>query len=39
MSAAGSEKLLVLGLTREEWTLYLPAGTGYGKTCSEWPPG
>ena len=26
-------------LTREEWTLYLPAGTGYRSTCSEWPSG
>jgi WD40 repeat protein len=26
-------------LTREEWKLYLPAGTSYGATCSEWPIG
>jgi WD40 repeat protein len=24
-------------LTREEWKLYLPAGTPYRATCSEWP--
>jgi WD40 repeat protein len=24
-------------LTREEWELYLPAGTRYRATCSEWP--
>jgi len=26
-------------LSREEWTLYLPAGTPYRATCSEWPVG
>ena len=26
-------------LTREEWKLYLPAGTPYRATCSEWPTG
>ncbi len=26
-------------LTREEWTLYLPSGTRYRATCSEWPIG
>ncbi|MDP9336243.1 MAG: WD40 repeat domain-containing protein, partial [Actinomycetota bacterium] len=26
-------------LTREEWTLYLPPGTPYRATCSEWPTG
>ncbi len=26
-------------LTREEWKLYLPAGTAYRATCSEWPSG
>ncbi len=26
-------------LTREEWTLYLPAGTPYRATCTEWPTG
>jgi WD40 repeat protein/tRNA A-37 threonylcarbamoyl transferase component Bud32 len=26
-------------LTREEWKLYLPAGTPYRSTCSEWPSG
>ena len=25
-------------LTREEWKLYLPAGTVYRATCQEWPP-
>jgi WD40 repeat protein len=24
-------------LTREEWELYLPSGTPYRATCSEWP--
>jgi WD40 repeat protein/tRNA A-37 threonylcarbamoyl transferase component Bud32 len=24
-------------LTREEWSLYLPSGTGYRATCKEWP--
>jgi WD40 repeat protein len=24
-------------LSREEWALYLPAGTEYRATCSEWP--
>jgi WD40 repeat protein len=24
-------------LSREEWSLYLPAGTPYRMTCSEWP--
>jgi WD40 repeat protein len=24
-------------LTREEWGLYLPAGTPYRATCAEWP--
>jgi WD40 repeat protein len=24
-------------LSREEWGLYLPPGTPYGATCSEWP--
>jgi WD40 repeat protein/class 3 adenylate cyclase len=26
-------------LTHEEWKLYLPSGTRYRATCSEWPPG
>lgn len=26
-------------LTREEWSLYLPSGTRYRATCSEWPTG
>ena len=26
-------------LTREEWKLFLPAGTSYRATCSEWPTG
>ena len=26
-------------LSREEWRLYLPPGTPYRATCSEWPPG
>jgi len=26
-------------LTREEWKLYLPAGTDYRATCPEWPTG
>ena len=26
-------------LTREEWNVYLPSGTPYGATCSEWPSG
>ncbi len=26
-------------LTREEWTLYLPAGTPFRATCTEWPAG
>ena len=26
-------------LTREEWRLYLPPGTPYRATCSEWPTG
>jgi WD40 repeat protein len=26
-------------LSREEWKLYLPAGTPYRATCSEWPNG
>jgi dipeptidyl aminopeptidase/acylaminoacyl peptidase len=26
-------------LSREEWNLYLPAGTAYRATCSEWPTG
>ena len=26
-------------LSREEWKLYLPAGTSYRPTCSEWPSG
>jgi WD40 repeat protein len=26
-------------VTREEWKLYLPAGTPYRATCSEWPSG
>jgi len=26
-------------LTREEWKLYLPAGTPYAATCTEWPTG
>ena len=26
-------------LTREEWRLYLPSGTPYRATCSEWPTG
>jgi WD40 repeat protein len=26
-------------LSREEWALYLPEGTGYGATCPEWPLG
>ncbi|HEX7312125.1 MAG TPA: protein kinase [Gaiellaceae bacterium] len=26
-------------LTREQWKLYLPAGTPYRKTCSQWPSG
>jgi WD40 repeat protein/tRNA A-37 threonylcarbamoyl transferase component Bud32 len=26
-------------LSREEWKLYLPAGTSYRATCSEWPTG
>jgi WD40 repeat protein/tRNA A-37 threonylcarbamoyl transferase component Bud32 len=26
-------------LTREEWHLYLPSGTAYRATCSEWPTG
>jgi hypothetical protein len=26
-------------LSREEWDLYLPAGTPYRATCSEWPTG
>jgi WD40 repeat protein len=26
-------------LSREEWELYLPAGTPYRATCSEWPTG
>ena len=26
-------------LSREEWTLYLPAGTTYRATCPEWPLG
>jgi hypothetical protein len=26
-------------LTREEWKLYLPPGTPYRATCSEWPTG
>ena len=25
-------------LSREEWGLYLPSGTPYRATCSEWPP-
>jgi WD40 repeat protein len=24
-------------LTREEWKLYVPSGTGYRATCPEWP--
>jgi WD40 repeat protein len=26
-------------LSGEEWKLYLPSGTSYRATCSEWPPG
>jgi hypothetical protein len=26
-------------LSREEWKLYLPPGTSYRATCSEWPTG
>jgi WD40 repeat protein len=26
-------------LKREEWKLYLPPGTPYRETCSQWPPG
>ena len=26
-------------LSREEWKLYLPAGTPYRETCPEWPSG
>jgi WD40 repeat protein/tRNA A-37 threonylcarbamoyl transferase component Bud32 len=26
-------------LSREEWNLYLPPGTAYRATCSEWPSG
>jgi WD40 repeat protein len=26
-------------LTREEWVLYLPAGTPYRATCAQWPGG
>jgi hypothetical protein len=26
-------------LSREEWRLYLPPGTRYRATCSEWPTG
>ena len=26
-------------LSREEWELYLPAGTEYRPTCTEWPTG
>jgi WD40 repeat protein len=26
-------------LSREEWNLYLPSGTAYRATCSEWPLG
>ena len=26
-------------LSREEWKLYLPSGTPYRATCSEWPSG
>ena len=26
-------------LSREEWNLYLPSGTPYRATCSEWPTG
>jgi hypothetical protein len=26
-------------LTREEWNLYLPSGTPYRATCSQWPTG
>jgi WD40 repeat protein/class 3 adenylate cyclase len=26
-------------LSREEWNLYLPSGTRYRATCSEWPTG
>ena len=39
---SGAERACAIvgrNLSREEWRLYLPSGTPYRATCSEWPTG